>query len=158
MLTQGGRVGVRFRHTLVDQRTGGVGLRQRDAHLVVALKPQRPAEAEHRRLGHAALPRQRRDGQILRFRRMLQQIIRHGTARFCQVALMLLQQFPKIRCHFSFSPFSGAAAPNRPPPGFFTFYKKYKRIACASQETHCPHFVPGFCAEFPVLAEKRPSL
>ena len=54
VLTQGGRVGVRFRHTLVDQRTGGIGLCQRNAHFVVALKPQRPAEAEHGGLCHAA--------------------------------------------------------------------------------------------------------
>ena len=33
----------------------------------------------------------------------------HGAARFCQVALMLLQQLPKIRCHFFFFLFSGAA-------------------------------------------------
>ena len=40
------------------------------------------------------------------------------------------------------------------PTVSFTFYKKYKRITPASQETHCPHFGPQFCAEHTVLAEK----
>lgn len=52
VLTQGGRVGVRFRHTLVDQRTGGIGLCQRNA-LRGSLKPSQPGEAT-RGLCHAA--------------------------------------------------------------------------------------------------------
>ena len=46
----------RLRLMLVDQRTGGGGLRQRNAHLMVALKTQCPAEAEHRCLCYLAFP------------------------------------------------------------------------------------------------------
>ena len=55
---------------------------------MIALKPQRPAEAEHRCLCHTALLCQRGDGQILCLCRVLHKIVRHGAARFCQVALM----------------------------------------------------------------------
>ena len=59
VLAQGGGVGVRGGLLLVYQHTGGVGLRQRNAHFVVALKAQRPAEPEHRGLGHLTLSGQR---------------------------------------------------------------------------------------------------
>ena len=113
VLAQSCRVGIRLRHMLVDQCTGGVGLRQRNAHFMIALKPQRPAEAEHRCLCHTALLCQRGDGQILCLCRVLHKIVRHGAARFCQVALMLLQQLPKIRCHCSFPLFRRSSPPTR---------------------------------------------
>ncbi len=56
VLTQGGRVGVRLRRTLVDQCAGSIGLCQCNAHFMVAFKPQRPAEPEHRSLCHLAFP------------------------------------------------------------------------------------------------------
>ena len=59
VLAQGGSVGVRGGLLLVYQHTGGIGLRQRNAHFVVALKAQRPAEPEHRGLGHLTLSGQR---------------------------------------------------------------------------------------------------
>ena len=59
VLAQSCRVGIRLRHMLVDQCTGGVGLRQRNAHLMVAVEPQSPAEPEHCRLGHLTLSGQR---------------------------------------------------------------------------------------------------
>ena len=128
VLAQSCRVGIRLRHMLVDQCTGGVGLRQRNAHFMIALKPQRPAEAEHRCLCHTALLCQRGDGQILCLCRVLHKIVRHGAARFCQVALMLLQQLPKIRCHFSFSSFPAQQStdPDQLPTVSFTFVKSIK--------------------------------
>ena len=59
VLAQSSGVGVRGGLLLVYQHTGGVGLRQRNTHFVVALKAQRPAEPEHRGLGHLTLSGQR---------------------------------------------------------------------------------------------------
>ena len=59
VLAQSSSVGVRGGLLLVHQHAGGVGLRQRDAHFMVALKAQRPAEPEHRGLSHLTLSGQR---------------------------------------------------------------------------------------------------
>ena len=59
VFAQSSGVGVRGGLLLVHQHTGGVGLRQRNTHFVVALKAQRPAEPEHRGLGHLTLSGQR---------------------------------------------------------------------------------------------------
>ena len=60
----GGSPGLKL--PLAGHGAGGVGLRQRNAHLVVAVEPERPAEPEHRGLGDVALPGQRGNGKILR--------------------------------------------------------------------------------------------
>ena len=60
----GGSPGLKL--PLAGHGAGGVGLRQRNAHLVVAVEPERPAEPEHRGLGDIALPGQRGNGKILR--------------------------------------------------------------------------------------------
>ena len=59
VLTEGRRRGVGAELLLVEQSPGSVGLGQSNAHLVVALKAQCPAEAEDGGLGHVALLGQR---------------------------------------------------------------------------------------------------
>ena len=65
----------------------------------VAVEPQSPAEPEHCRLGDIALPGQRGNGEILRFVRMLQQVVGDRVAGSGQLVLSLMQQFPKICTH-----------------------------------------------------------
>ena len=96
VLTQAGGGSARLRLMLVDQRTGGVGLRQRNAHLMVALKAQCPAEAEHRCLCHLAFPRKGGNGKVLCLVGMVDKVICHSTAGFCQFILPLLQQLPEV--------------------------------------------------------------
>ena len=118
---------------------GGVGLRQRNAHLMVAVEPQSPAEPEHGRLRDVALPGQRGNGEILRFVRMLQQVVGDRVAGSGQLVLSLMQQFPKI-CTHGQAPSSGPQCPHYflylllPLPlhregGIFI--KKYKRSLAA---------------------------
>ena len=118
---------------------GGVGLRQRNAHLMVAVEPQSPAEPEHGRLGDVALPGQRGNGEILRFVRMLQQVVSDRVAGSGQLVLSLMQQFPKI-CTHGQAPSSGPQGPHYslylllPPSaaqGRGHLYKKYKRSLAA---------------------------
>jgi len=118
---------------------GGVGLRQRNAHLMVAVEPQSPAEPEHGRLGDVALPGQRGNGEILRFVRMLQQVVSDRVAGSGQLVLSLMQQFPKI-CTHGQAPSSGPQCPHYslylllPPSaaqGRGHLYKKYKRSLAA---------------------------
>ena len=90
---------------------GGVGLRQRNAHLMVAVEPQSPAEPEHCRLGDIALPGQRGNGEILRFVRMLQQVVSDRVTGSGQLVLSLMQQFPKI-CTHGQAPSSGPQCPH----------------------------------------------
>ena len=90
----GGSVGAEL--LLVEHRAGGVGLCQRNAHLVVALKTQCPAEAEDRGLGHVALLGQRRDGEVLGFVCVVGEILGHQPPGFRQIVLALVEQIPKV--------------------------------------------------------------
>ena len=56
VLAEGGGVGIRAGCLLIYQYPGSVGLGQCNAHFMVAFKPQRPAEPEHRSLCHLAFP------------------------------------------------------------------------------------------------------
>ena len=98
-----GRGRARLRLRLVDERSGHIGLCQRDAHLVIPLEPQRPAEAEHGSFRHIAGPRQRGDRKVLRFVGVVDQIIGHHPPGFGQFVLPLVQQLPEIRRHVFFS-------------------------------------------------------
>ena len=105
----GGSTGLKL--PLAGWCAGGVGLRQRNAHLMVAVEPQSPAEPEHCRLGDIALPGQRGNGEILRFVRMLQQVVGDRVAGSGQLVLSLMQQFPKI-CTHGQAPSSGPQCPH----------------------------------------------
>ena len=113
MLAQGGSVGVRGGLLLVYQHTGGIGLRQRNAHFVVALKAQCPAEAEDRGLGHIALLGEGRDGEVLRFVGVLEQIIRYRPAGLGQLVLPLVQQIPKVDRHDLITPYKAGEPGSR---------------------------------------------
>lgn len=95
MGAQGGGIGAGFQ-LVGPRRRQRVGLGQGDLHFVVPVEPQRAAEPENRSFRHAALLRQGRDGQILRFLGMAGQVIGHHPARAGQLAVARAQQFPEI--------------------------------------------------------------
>ena len=113
MVAESGRGGPGLQLLMVDHAASGVGLGQGNAHLVVALKAQCPAEAEDRGLGHIALLGEGRDGEVLRFVGVLEQIIRYRPAGLGQLVLPLVQQIPKVDRHDLITPYKAGEPGSR---------------------------------------------